>query len=355
MAWQHHFRRYASTPPQTPGQWGLWLLLWPLGFLYGVLNQIRVGLYRVGLFRTYRSKLPVVSVGNLTVGGTGKTPVVDAVARFYLERQKRVAIVSRGYGRSNSAQLVVVSAGNGPQVTAKVCGDEPYLLARRNPQAVVIVARRRRDGVIAAEEHGAEVVLLDDGFQHLAVARDLDIVLLDGHAPLGNGQVLPAGLLREFPRALSRGQLFIATRTEDCPCWPFSLSGPLLVCQHLLADYLLDLHGQRLPVAALAGKPGIAFSGIANPEYFFSDLTKAGLSLSKSFAFEDHADYGEELLALLQKNLSEAEFLVTTEKDGAKLEAAMFTKPCYQIPLLLKFKDRAPLDVALGKIVEKER
>jgi len=331
-------------------------LLAPVGAGYAAIMRLRALLYRVGVLRVYRAPVPVISVGNLSVGGTGKTPVVDWLTRELIERGERPAIISRGYGGAVRRGVAIVSRGGGepPLQTAQFCGDEPYLLARRNPYAAVVVAPRRREGIVCAvSELGSTVVILDDGFQHLAVARDLDCVLLDAHAPFGNGHVLPAGLLRESRAALRRADLLLLTRYEgeDLPHLP--VSRPFVLCRHRLATSLVDLLGQGFPLSQCMGARIVAFAGVAAPDSFFAQLRQLGLNLVATMALEDHVVYDEIILERLRQCGATADFFVTTEKDGVKLRAETLNHPCLQVPLELSFEPQQLLEEALDRLLRK--
>lgn len=352
------FRHFAEVGPENLPERLLWLLLWPLGYFYGVVGRLRVWAYGCGLFKVYRAGLPVVSVGNLAVGGTGKTPTVDVVVRLLLRQGVKVAVVSRGYGSTVRRGVAVVSDGSGaaPALAPRDCGDEPFLLARRNPAAVVLVAPRRREGVaLAVARFGAEVIVLDDGFQHLAVARDLDIVLLDAAHPFGNSALLPAGLLREFPTALQRGQLFILTRSVPADTISYPLPGPLLHSRHVLSQDFSDLDGRLVAAADLVGRRGVAFAGIAAPEYFFAGLRDLGFDLTATLSFPDHAAYDGAALAEIARAAAGADFLVTTEKDGVKLRATELPLPCYQAPLELLLEPADALEARLLPLLRKDQ
>ena len=350
-------KRLTETGPQGAAERLLVALLIPCGWGYGLLMWGRAALYRQGLFRIYRAPVPVVAVGNLAVGGTGKTPVVDYVVKELLARGRRVAIVSRGYGGSGLPGVGLVSAGDGtgPLLPASTCGDEPYLLARRNPAAVVLVAPRRAAGIArAVAAHGAEVIVLDDAFQHLAVARDLDLVLLDARRPLSNGRVLPAGRLREFPAALDRADLLLLTRSEGGEVPALPVTKPLCHCCHALDPLARSLSGEARPLADLAGRAVFAFAGIAEPESFFSALRGAGLTLAGSLPLPDHVVYDETTLARLRAAAAGAEILVTTEKDGVKLRADDLPLSCYEVPVTVAFAEAAPLAARLERLLKKE-
>jgi tetraacyldisaccharide 4'-kinase len=314
------------------------------GCLYGLIGLLRRKLYRAGLLSVYRAPVPVISVGNLTVGGTGKTPMVDYLVKWLLGRGRRVAVVSRGYGGQGAGKVGVVCTGDGPLLPPEVCGDEPYLLAQRNPRALVLIAPRRTEGIrLAVERFAADVILLDDGFQHLPVARDLDIVLLDARRPFGNGHLLPAGVLREPVSALEQAGVVVLTRSTGSESPPLKGPLPLVRSRHRLADEAVSLAGGRLPLKSLAGQRAVAFAGIADPDHYFAALAAEGLDLVRTLPLSDHVAYDRDTLALLAEAARDADFLVTTEKDGVKLSTVPLPVPCYQTPMTLEFYNEGSL------------
>jgi len=350
-------RRLSASGPRGAGEHLLYVVLLPFSWMFGLLACLRRYLYRLGVLSVYRAPVPVVSVGNLSVGGTGKTPMVDYVVKLLLARNRRVGVVSRGYGGGDFGAVGVVSAGDGPLLSPEICGDEPYLLARRNPTAIVLVAPRRADGIrMAVERFGADVIVLDDGFQHLAVARDLDIVLLDASRPFGNGRLLPAGLLREPPSSLRRAGLVVLTRSDGSEDVDVALDVPLLRCRHRLAEEAVALDGARMPLADLGGRRLVAFAGIADPGGFFSELADRGLHPFQRVALPDHVTYDRQTLELLRAAAISADFLVTTEKDGVKLTADQLPVTCCQIPMTLEFfaEGSLLLQRALGAVIPQE-
>ncbi len=348
-------RRLVDHGPRGAIERLLWWMLVPCSWLYGLIGLARYHCYRKGLFASCRPSVPVISVGNLAVGGTGKTPAVDYIVKRLLLMGHKVAVVSRGYGGDNREPVAVVSRGGGPLVPASLCGDEPYLLSQRNPDALVLVAPRRATGIrLAVEQLGAQVVVLDDGFQHLAVQRDLDIVLLDAKRPLGNKKLLPAGLLREFPSALKRADLLVLTRSEKREDPHLPIFRPLLHCRHVLAGEGRSLSGETLSLDDLFGKKCVAFAGIADPQNFFSSLSVKGLELVETVPFEDHVPYGPQELDHLEQLAQRADCLITTEKDGVKIQHHRFSIPCYQVPVSLEFMDQGPLEQRLESLFKKE-
>jgi tetraacyldisaccharide 4'-kinase len=352
---KQRFRRFAEEPLSFR-TFLPWLCLLPFSLLYDALRRLRVLLYRFGVFRSYRASIPVISVGNLTAGGTGKTPVVDFLVRHLLQRGERPAVVSRGYGGQIRSGVALVSYGDGcgPRLQASVCGDEPFLLSRRNPQAIVVVAPCRRDGIEAAIcEGAATLIILDDGFQHLAVQRDLDLLLLDARRPLGNGSLLPAGLLREPPSAHHRADLCILTRDETLAA-PSPFVTPVTVrCRHRLAQEFVALDGTVQSHADISGRRGVAFAGIANPDHFFAALRSLGLELFATVALNDHVDFTAATLEMLEQAAVGADFFVTTEKDGVKLSPSDLSLPCFQAPLELEFSPAGQLEELIDSLLNK--
>lgn len=352
---KQRFRHFAEEPLSSK-TFLPWLCLLPFSLLYGAIQRLRVLLYHFGVLRSYRAPIPVISVGNLTAGGAGKTPVVDALVRYLLQRGERPAVVSRGYGGQIRSGVAIVSYGDGcgPRLQASECGDEPFLLARRNPQAIVVVAPCRRVGIKAAIREGAAtLIILDDGFQHLAVQRDLDLLLLDARRPLGNGSLLPAGLLREPLSAHRRADLCILTRDETLAA-PAPFATPVtLRCRHRLAPEFVALDGTVQNSADLSGRRGVAFAGIANPDHFFVALSSLGLDLVATIALNDHVVFTPATLEMLEQAAVGADFFVTTEKDGVKLSPSDLSLPCFQAPLDLEFSPAGQLEELIDSLLNK--
>ena len=329
---ERYHRRLVLQGGKKPLERLILLVLLPISLLYGAIGWVRGQGYQLGLFRSYRAPVKVVSVGNIAVGGTGKTPVVDWLVKSLLAEGKRPAVVSRGFGGTFAGGVGVVSDGVALLMSPAEAGDEPCLLARRNPGVPIVIAPKRAAGVQAViEKFAVDIVILDDGFQHRAVQRDIDLVLIDGRLPLGNGLPLPAGLLREFPGALRRADLLLMTRADPASVAPVTI--PTWKSRHRLADFALDLQGRRVPLADLADKPALAFAGIAEPDSFFDGLTDAGLTVEKKLPFGDHQRYDALAIKRIHDATGQLEILLTTEKDAVKLASQMFAVPCYQVPM----------------------
>lgn len=307
--------------------------LWPASILYGRLAHWRVEAYRRGWRRSMSLPVPVISVGNLTVGGTGKTPLVAAIATMLEASGRRVGIISRGYGRSGGeVRVVSLGDGTGPRLGARQAGDEPRLLAEALPRCIVVVgADRAEAGRVAIAAGGADVIIADDAFQHLRLDRTLNLLAVDATNPFAAGWLLPAGGLREPIAAARRADAVIVTRCDRIgetinlearlsrlkPGLPFfhAITRPLL---------LRGPGGVTAAVEGLAGQKIAAFSGIARPRFFLQDLERAGARLAAFLPFPDHHWYRDADLEAITRRAREAgaERLVTTHKDLVRLTAA---------------------------------
>ena len=305
----------------------LHIFFYLLSLPYGAAVLARNRLFDSGALPQQDVGCPVVSVGNLTVGGTGKTPMAIRVAGMLRDRGMRPAVLSRGYGGSSAAGVLVVSDGRQLLAGPEEAGDEPVLIARRLPGVPVLAgAKRAVTGRYARENFGADVLVLDDGFQHRWIRRDLDIVLLDSREPLGNGFLLPRGPLREPPEALERAGVVVLTRSEERGD---ALGGPLaglvagrpVLRTRIRPTRLIATDGAELPLSHLAGRRVFAFAGIARPESFRRTLEGLGADVAGFRALPDHHRYGAEDVRRIERAFDEtgAEILVTTEKDGVKL------------------------------------
>lgn len=333
------YQRLSQQGPRTLYEKMVFQGLVGLSWLYGCLVRLRLAAYDKGIFRRYRATIPVISVGNLTVGGTGKTPVVDDLVRRCLANGKRVAVVSRGYGGKRKAATALVSDGAGHLLKdPQQYGDEPVLLAVRNPEAMVIVARRRSQGVVLAEKMGAELAILDDGFQHLRVERDLDIVLLDSDQPFGNRRSFPAGLLREPISALQRADLLVVTRFRGQELPDFNVAKPVLFCRQCFDRELYSLDGATMVWSQLRNFRCVAFAGIAFPEKFFQQLQDKGVILADKIALHDHQEFDQKRLRSLRKACRQADICLTTEKDAIKLKSSDLPVPCFAVPLQISIQ-----------------
>ncbi len=316
---------------ETPGlRW----LLWTLSGAYRVWMRARAAAYRNGWLKTHRLPAKVISVGNLTVGGAGKTPLVLRLASWLRKNNARVAILTRGYGRRDRLPLVMNGLGDVPQYTPELMGDEPILFARHVPEATIGIGGDRlllaRQVLALAGGHPPDAFLLDDGFQHLRVARDLDIVVVDASDPFGNGLVLPAGPLREPRRALERADVFVINRAPDempkellAELRRYNSRAPVFRAWTELENVHEVQTERSANLYALRQQPVLAFCGIGNPQAFWDDLARWGFQVAGCRAFPDHTRYTEADMNALDQAATQAgaKVLLTTEKDRINLEA----------------------------------
>lgn len=313
------------------------ILLWPVSFIYGLVVVIRNFLYDHRFLKIRRAGIPVISVGNLVAGGTGKTPGALMLAQLLGEMGHRPAIVSRGYRRKLvSPEPILVSDGGQIFCSPDVAGDEPYLLAKKllGQKVLIIVARDRLAGAVLAKRSGADVVILDDGFQHRRLWRDMDILLLDCRQPFDNGWLLPAGMLREPRSALGRADVLLFTRCQagrmPDPGSHRKSSLPLLTSRHVPGP-LWRIDAWRQGAAGVSPRiihrPVMLFSGLAKPESFERSAAELGLKIAGHLRFPDHHRYRSSDLQRLEEAGRNTGVLVTTEKDASRLPADWQPQP----------------------------
>ncbi|KAB0665186.1 tetraacyldisaccharide 4'-kinase [Oryzomonas japonica] len=334
------------------------LALSPVALLYACIQIIRSTLYQKRILTVKRLPRPVISVGNITVGGTGKTPATAFIARVLLARGMKVAVLSRGYGGAMEGQTAIVADGDAIRLDAGQCGDEPYLLAATVPGLMVVMGTdRQRAGMLAMEQLSPDIFLLDDGFQHLRLQRDLNILLVDCAHPFGNGWTLPAGLLREPISAVQRADLVIHTRCPQGFSPPPLAGKPACSARHRLGAALPLSGGPSISFNDLRGTKVLAFAGIGEPEPFFEELRTLGLDVVRTIPLPDHAAYTPDQLAGLGEAFrgSGAEYAVTTEKDGVKLRrlAPEFAQKVLLAPLEFALDDPTTLTGLLNNLLQK--
>jgi tetraacyldisaccharide 4'-kinase len=324
------------------------IVLPPLSLLYGAVTRTRLSLYRRGTFQTTKLDRPVISIGNITTGGTGKTPLVEYVAKTIASHGKKVCILTRGYGRKDPHLQVIVSDGYGVLASPSEAGDEPYLLATKltGQAAVISSADRIAAGQEAIKDFHTEAFVLDDGFQHLRLARDLNIACIDATNPWGGGRLLPYGRLREAPEGLRRADCVVLTRCDQVE----SVEGlreqvrELIEERPIFASRMRPLRvvslkngSETLP---LPGRVG-AFCAIGNPGSFFESLRGLGYDVGLERAFTDHHVYSQDDVDALHQLAKEtgANALITTAKDAVKLKGLTFSLPSYVLEIEIEIDD----------------
>ncbi|MFC1829679.1 tetraacyldisaccharide 4'-kinase [Thermodesulfobacteriota bacterium] len=309
--------------------------LFAISRVYGGAVKLRETLYKNGIFRSRRLPCTVISVGNLTVGGTGKTPMTIYIAQLVRHFGYSVAVVSRGYKGDAEKTGGIVSNGRIIFMTPDAAGDEPFMMASRLEQVPVLVGKNRfASGMLARNEFNPDVLVMDDAFQHLKIKRDIDLVLLDARYPLGNRQLLPRGLLREPVSALSRADAFILTRSDSRESDRFAgvkrlaRGRPVFRSMHvsrrcyavngkhaeskITESSLSDCDG-----AVLKGRRVFVFSGISDNADFRQTVERYGCRVTGFLEFPNHHPYSEKDFDRIRRSGEDAhaEFLITTEKD----------------------------------------
>lgn len=329
------------------GPWGrpVRCLLHVASWIYGLGVVGRLALYRLGLLKASRLSVPVISVGNITAGGTGKTSFVMFLVQELKDRGLRPAVVVRGYRGEKEGKMVVVSDGETIHLGYPEVGDEALLLARKLPGVPILMsADRVRGSQIAIDQFGAQVILLDDGFQHLRIERDLDILLLDRENPFGYGYLLPRGLLREPVGGLRRADLLVITGMGG-PGEPLDIPSQLRHpsgATHLHAVYtpttLTNVRtGETVAGEDLRGQAVVVFSGVGKPAAFEQTLASLGIFPKNHLIFPDHHPYDASDLISIGRCMEEvgATVALTTEKDAVRLEKLLPTFPVHAVGVSL--------------------
>jgi len=311
-------------------EWRIPALL-PLSWIYRGIISLRNILYDRELLPIAKVQAQVISVGNLSVGGTGKTPCVAFLAKAFSTEGTRVAIVARGYRRRGEG-LCIVSDGNRILAGVQEAGDEPLILARQCRNVPVIVDASKTKAALAARDRfGAELIIVDDGFQHRQLYRDCEVVMLPSAMMRQNPWLLPAGPLREPSKSLRRARFILLTDFSELPTE--EQDGVMQRCRALSAAQIIPVSyhvsqlkdswsGESRPLTSLREAKVLAISGIARPQRFYRHVESLGLILRDRLAFPDHHRYTESDLTELAMTFhrTKADFAITTEKDAVKLE-----------------------------------
>lgn len=348
------------------------LHLYLASWLYSAAVALRNRLFDNGVLKSFQSPIPVVSVGNLTVGGAGKTPFVDWIVKHYHRQGKRVAIISRGYGRKTKG-VILVCDGTFVRVSANEAGDEPLMLAWRNPTAIIVVAEQRADGVrFLLEKFSSclpDVILLDDGFQHRAIARHLNLLVIHAEQNPTDDTLLPLGRLREPIDSIRRADMILlskVTRYTDLSALLNTLapfSKPVVKSRIQIVGLRSFFSGELVPLGtqAFLWTWAFAFSGIGDSKNFIETLQYAGLIVEHQKHFPDHHIYTESDIEFI---LSEVvrhgiNIVVTTEKDYFRLKAdeTLFNRlkhtACFYLEIAFEvFDGEGELKSALNAVVD---
>jgi tetraacyldisaccharide 4'-kinase len=307
------------------------LILLPISSLFDVVTKTRRTLYAKGFLKSNKLPAKVISVGNITVGGTGKTPLVGFIAKVLAEKGEKVCILTRGYGRENANERLLVSDGAKILANVKKSGDEPFELAEKLLGISIVLADKNRTsaGNWAIENFGITTFILDDGFQHIQLKRDLDIVCIDATNPFGNGKLLPAGTLRELLDNLKRADAIVITRANLMDNGQWTIDNLTSEIKNFTDSPIFICRNKTILNSQFSILNSMAFCGLGNPENFFSQLRQDKFNLVATKIFRDHHIYlqqdADEINFTAKKN--NAEVLFTTAKDAVKLRDLKFELP----------------------------
>jgi len=324
----------------------LYLLFRVVSILYRLGLRLNRLAYRFGIFSIRSLPGRVVSVGNLTLGGTGKTPIVILIAGILKDKGLKPAVLSRGYGGNSREKINVVCDGEQVLLSAQVAGDEPVMIAERLKNIPVLTGKDRwLTGNYAMKQFGVDTLILDDGFQHLALARDLNILLLDQKEPLGNGHLFPAGVLREPVDENHRADLICLTRCSGNKTFCSQAGKPVLpnnipvikTALRLESVIRLDSH-EIFDAEVLKDQPVAAFCGIAKPGDFRDTLEMAKARVVFFRAFPDHHSYTTDDFKAIEREAQEAgaKFILVSEKDSVKIDPSVFSLPVFVVTVAVE-------------------
>ena len=341
--------------------WFSVLFLFP-SLLYGWAIRVRNALYRLGLKKTVKINVFVVSVGNITVGGTGKTPLVIFLAEWLTKQKLNVAVLSRGYKRKSKLSTMV-SDGKGNLASAQISGDEPFLIARRAEHSAVYVGKNRIKTAGLYLKNNCDIVILDDGFQHLRIKRDLDIVCMNADNPWGNGRMIPAGPLREPLSGMQRADLIVLMHSgkmsaEKCHLKNIQrlVSVPVIEALRMPKDWIRLGTENPLPINSLQKKKVLAFAGIANPDSFRRTLAAVQTDPDHFISFRDHHWYSKKDLDDIAKTAEQhrVQAIVTTEKDAVRIPSG-FSSPVPIFILRIEIQMKDPESLLKNMIMKNKR
>lgn len=332
-----------------------------MSLLYHFLVYSRLVLYKTGVLKSYALPCRVISVGNITLGGTGKTPTTIYLARLFKEHGMKTAVLSRGYKGRCSEKVAVVSDGERILLNALDAGDEPSLLSKALPGVPIIIGRDRvLTGRYVTERFSSEIAILDDGFQHVKLKRDADILLIDLGYGFGNGHLLPRGMLREPLSHMNRAHIFLLTKRTDTPIdqtveKKITAINPeaKIFYAHYEIRCLKTLHEKKeIRLDDAKGKKALALSAIANPHYFSYLLNQLDISVVEEWTLPDHHRYTDNDARNLRQYLNRVDFIITTSKDSMKMDDRVFGKlPILVLEIMLKIHNEQGFKDVLFKLI----
>lgn len=324
------FQDYHNHPRSTWYYNLLSHILWPLSLLFRTAVFLRGIFYKLGLLKAHRLSHPVISIGNLTTGGTGKTPVEIFLIEMCAEMKLRPLLLSRGYGAENSKPRVI-DAGDGMSELP----DELKMIHKNYPETAIAYCRDRLKAyLLALTKFEFDLVLLDDGFQHIQIERDLDIVVLDSQSPFGSNRLLPSGNLRETGSSLKRADMVLINYKSNhdfssLKLFARQIGRPLLAGNYRVSEVISIKERKAIEISKISGKKAGLVTAIGAPASFIEILESLDVEIEQSFLFRDHHRFTPEDMRVIASKSENAglECLFTTEKDAVKIENICFLKP----------------------------
>jgi len=340
------------------------ILMGFFSFFYNIGYKTRLFLYKNSYLKGVKFDVPVISIGNITTGGTGKTPLTIEIGKHLIKKGLKVGVLSRGYKRvSDINENVLVSDGNEILADYEICGDEPYLIAKTLRKAIMLAGANRVKSAYSAIRLGANVLILDDGYQHLKINRDLDILLLDSNKPFDNGHTLPKGELREDIDSIKRATSIIFTNSSNFTTDEFYLnkvkqinpSAPIFYMKYEIKNLRGINIKKSISINEAKANKYISFCGIGNPEGFTESLSAAGLNVIENISFPDHHNYDysdiKKILEVAKKQ--NVQDIITTEKDAVKLEDLCMAAPVtfWYSEIEIRWKDAESLELLTNDVI----
>ncbi|MEE8478819.1 MAG: tetraacyldisaccharide 4'-kinase [Candidatus Neomarinimicrobiota bacterium] len=322
------------------------IILLPVFLIYQFITTFRNFLYDTKIFKSTKLPCKIISVGNLTVGGTGKTPVVIAIAKFLQKQNTGVAILSRGYGRKTMGTQLVSDGKTNP-ANWETVGDEPVLIAKHLSNIPVVVDENRiRGGKYLTDTFHPEIIILDDGFQHRKVYRDIDIVLINSNISKMNKRIFSFGNFREPWNSLKRAHLIFLTKSDfvvpskKLQAMLKTIGLPVFKTNTVSSSFLLDYKNNKISVDYFIGKTALLFSGIGDPESFTKTIHNLNIKILGSINFKDHNNYSKSDIKKIHVKYIKigADIILTTEKDFLKIGETNL--PIYSIPITLDIDEK---------------
>ena len=331
-----------------------------LEVVYLVIIKIRKVFYKIGIFKSKKIDIKTISVGNITTGGTGKTPVVEKLASELAKKEKKVGILSRGYHSEGDSPLII---SDGSKILTEInkAGDELYMMASHLSGIPIVKGKDRyKAGELAVSEFDLDMLVVDDSFQHLQLDRDLDIVVIDALTPFGYGHLLPRGILREPLSSLKRSDIVVISRSDQVTekkikeirerVYNYNSEVNIYTSNHCpdkINSLALNSENEIEELSELKGKKALALSGIGNPESFVKSLEELDVEVVETAIYPDHYNYDEDdvMDIMMKAELNKVDFIITTEKDAVKFDEEILTNfskmdtDLYSLGIELKFNN----------------